>query len=324
MRIILFVLGPLPLVVCTWSVARWVRPSARSVAASNVLFLDVAPNGNDESVVAAEASTIAISDEALEAASRRRGKQIAARLGDGCQHIVRAPFVIAGDLTIDALARWHKRTIEPAAQALWKNYFTTRPNEPIVVLLFAREESYNHYARALFGDEGISVFGYYKPRQRTLVMNIATGGGTLLHELTHALADFDFPNIPDWFNEGLASLHEQARLANDPPRIQGLVNWRLPVLRDAIRRDRLGSLKELIAADDFRGADEGVNYAQARYFCFYMQEQGVLGDYYRTFHNHRKTDPTGAQAVAEVFGDQSWQQLEDNFRTWVAGLEDPR
>jgi len=285
------------------------------------LVFDVDPSADDKPMGAREGSAIEVSDEILDAACQRRGDRIAARLGNGCRHVVRTPFVIAGDLTTKELQEWHDGTIEPAAHALWKNYFETRPDEPIVVLLFDREESYNHYARTLFGDEGISVFGYYKPRQRTLVMNISTGGGTLLHELTHALADFDFPNIPDWFNEGLASLHEQARLANDPPRIQGLINWRLPVLRDAIRRDRLRSLKSLIAADDFRGADEGVNYAQARYFCLYMQEQGVLGDYYQAFHDHRAADPTGAQAVSEVFRDQSWQQLEKNFCQWVARLD---
>ncbi len=323
-RIILFLLGPLPIIVCSWSVARWVKPSAMPVAISNTLVFDVDAGDDDHPMIAADAARSGISDDALDAACRRRGEQIASRLGDGCRHIVRTPFVIAGDLSTEALDRWYGQTIEPAARALWENYFEARPDEPIVVLLFNREDSYNRYARALFGDEGISIFGYYKPRQRTLVMNISTGGGTLLHELTHALADFDFPNIPDWFNEGLASLHEQARLSNDPPRIVGLTNWRLPVLRDAIRRDRLGSLKELIAADDFRGANEGVNYAQARYFCLYMQEQGVLGDYYRAFHANRANDPTGAKAVSKVFSDQSWQQLEEAFRQWVARLDDAR
>ncbi len=84
------------------------------------------------------------------------------------------------------------------------------------MLVFNGEESYNRYCNALFGDSGISVYGYYKPQLRTLALNLATGGGTLTHELTHALVDFDFPEVPAWFNEGLASLHEQCRFRSDP------------------------------------------------------------------------------------------------------------
>ncbi len=293
------------------------------VTASNTLVFDLVPGPNGQPGYVGEFAEASISDEALEEACRVRGEQVAARLGDVCQHIVRSPFVIAGDLPTNELERWYERTIHPASVALWENYFQKRPDEPIVVLLFNSAESYNHFASSLFNDEGVSIFGYYKPRQRTLVMNISTGGGTLLHELTHALADFDFPTIPDWFNEGLASLHEQARLTDDPPRIEGLLNWRLPVLCDAIEHERLGSLETLIARDDFRGTDEGVNYAQARYFCFYMQQQGVLRDFYREFRESYADDPTGAQAVRKAFDGQSWQQLEDAFRSWIGTLEDP-
>ena len=73
------------------------------------------------------------------------------------------------------------------------------------------------------------------------MLNLGTGTGTLLHELTHALADFDVPDMPDWLNEGLASLHEQCRFRNDEqgPWIEGLVNWRLDALQAVVRQSRL-------------------------------------------------------------------------------------
>lgn len=323
LRLLLLVLGPLPILVCSWSVSQWVKHTNVTVAASNTLVFDLGPRVSGQPAFVGELEDSSIPDESLWEACRFRGKQVGARLGETCQHIIRSPFIIAGDLSTQELDEWYERTIHPASKALWRNYFQKRPDEPIVVLLFNSAESYNHFAQSLFGDEGISIFGYYKPRQRTLVMNISTGGGTLLHELTHALADFDFPHIPDWFNEGLASLHEQARLTDEPPGIEGLINWRLPVLRDAIERERLGSLETLVARDDFRGVDEGVNYAQARYFCFYMQQQGVLRDFYREFRENYANDPTGANAVRKVFRGQSWPQLESAFRSWIDTLEAP-
>ena len=40
-------------------------------------------------------------------------------------------------------------------------------------------------------------------------MNIGPGPGTLSHELVHPYMEANFPNVPAWFNEGLASLYEQ-------------------------------------------------------------------------------------------------------------------
>ncbi len=248
-------------------------------------------------------------------------RRLKEKIGDDCPVVVRAPFVISGDLTEAELLGWHRRTIGPAARAMAASYFRVPPNRPITVLLFSGKQPYDHYAEQLFGDRDVSIYGYYKPSPRTLVMNIGTGGGTLVHELTHALVDFDFPNIPDWFNEGLASLHEQCRFRPDGSGIDGLENWRLPALQKAIEAGRLRSLESLVRDDDFRGHGVALNYAQARYFCLYMQRKGLLRDFYRTFRDNRENDPLGSKAVAAVFADRSWKELDDDYRRFVMGLE---
>jgi hypothetical protein len=224
------------------------------------------------------------------------------------------------------LANWHRRTIQPAAEAIANCYTKTAPDKPITILLFADEKSYRAAAERLFGDRKVSVYGYYKPSLRTMVMNIGTGGGTLVHELTHALVDFDFPAIPDWFNEGLASLHEQCRFKADEhgikgPFIDGLANWRLPALQKAIAEGRLRPLEALIGEDDFRGRLEGLNYAQARYFCMYLQERGLLRTFYHTFRDGRKDDRLGLRTAKALFPDQSWDEVNAAFRRWAAGLK---
>ncbi len=250
-------------------------------------------------------------------------KRLDDRLGDDCHVISRPPFVIGGDMSERRLREWHTDTIGPAARAMAHCYFETAPDRPITVLLFTGEQSYNHYAKELFGDDDVSIYGYYKPGVRTLVMNIGTGGGTLVHELTHALIDFDYSRVPDWFNEGLASLHEQCGFREGPegPWVEGFENWRLPGLKEAIRRGRLRPLASLIRDDDFRGRQEGTNYAQARYFCLYMQRKGMLKDCYRALRRHQKDDPLGYQTISDLFADVSWARLDHDFQAWVLTLK---
>lgn len=258
----------------------------------------------------------------LQKACAQRAARLREQLGKHGQVIERAPFVLAGDLTAAELSQWHDQTVAPAARAMAATYFRTAPSAPVTVLLFSGERSYRHWARELFGDEEVSHYGYYKPTVRTLVMNIGTGGGTLVHELTHALADFDFPDIPAWFNEGLASLHEQCRFREsaDGPWIEGLENWRLPALQTAIRKGELRSLRSLAADDDFRRRLVGMNYAQARYFCLYLQRQGKLTEFYRQVRAGQRDDPLGVRAVAAVFADKKWDELDREFQAWVLTL----
>jgi hypothetical protein len=98
---------------------------------------------------------------------------------------------------------------------------------------------------------------------------VSEGDGPLLHELTHALMACDLPDAPPWFEEGLAALHETSRLEAGPhgPRLKGLTNWRLDVLRREVDRERLRSLDWLRSVRRLAGPDEAVCYAYARYVC---------------------------------------------------------
>jgi len=267
----------------------------------------------------ADAAELSLANQCIETAAALRET-----VGADREVIVRPPFVISGNLTKDALQTWHARTLEPATKAMLASYFDREPDQPITVLLYDTADEYEAQSKQLFGHAGLSVYGYYKPNRRTLVMNIATGGGTLVHELTHALIDFDFPDVPDWFNEGLASLHEQCRFREDGSGIDGLENWRLPALQTAIRDGKLRSLEALIHDEDFRGKQVGINYAQARYFCLYLQRHELLEDYYEHFREHQEDDPQGALAVKAVLPNLSWEELDNDYQKWVLELEPPK
>jgi len=244
------------------------------------------------------------------------------KLGPACRVVVDPPFVLSGDLPREALVRWSTDVVRHAADAMWRRYFTRRPTDPIVILLFGSQKSYRAHAKRLYGDTKVPYYGYYKPGIHTLVMNIKTGGGTLIHELTHALVEYDFPNLPDWFNEGLASLHEQCNgRAWDRGELVGDVNWRLPALQKAIASKQLRPLRELMTKGDFRGRCETLNYAQARYFCMYMQTRGVLGRFYKAFRDGYEDDETGLSHVEEVMGRRRIEVIEVEFLAWVRQLQ---
>ncbi|MBN1342178.1 MAG: hypothetical protein JXQ73_05840 [Phycisphaerae bacterium] len=237
------------------------------------------------------------------------------------QAIVDPPFVVAGDLSRGGLAHWSRCVIRQAAEAMWRQYFRTRPNRPITVLLFSSEHAYRDHAKRAYGDDRVSYYGYYKPECHTMLLNISTGSGTLIHELTHALIEYDFPNVPDWFNEGLASLHEQCDpVAWQRGELIGCENWRLPALQKAVETGRFLPLRKLLTTTDFRGDRETLNYAQARYFCMYLQEQGVLTAFYERFRDGYKDDPTGLSYAEEVLGRRRIEVVEREFLAWVRRL----
>ncbi len=328
-RWLTLLLGPAPIVLGSIALTHWLKPLDPAPVTSNHVVLrpsgetDAGPDALAALSRRALSPARPVADhsrERLESACRESSDRLAEQLGTGCGVIVRAPFVIGGDFSEADLAAHYDRTIGPAARAMGHAYFQIPPSEPITVLLFSGEQSYNRYAQRLFNDEGISVYGYYKPHLRTLVMNIGTGGGTLVHELTHALIDFDFPRVPAWFNEGLASLHEQCHIRPDETGIQGLVNWRLEGLQKALAGGRLRPLASLLGDDNFRGAGETTNYAHARYFCLYLQEQGLLETYYRRFRERQEQDPLGQATVLGLFPHRTWDELDADFRHWAAGL----
>jgi len=248
-------------------------------------------------------------------------KEMREQLGAGFLVRQSGIFICAGNLPKREFDAIVDGTVTRGAEALWGQYFVKKPTYPIRVYLFADKVSYDTYARALFGDADISPFGYYKPDKKALVMNIATGTGTLVHEMTHALMAPDFPDAPTWFSEGIASLYEQCRFAKGG--LTGMVNWRLPVLRAGQQKKTTLPLAKLIATsrEEFLDENLGVHYAQARYFCFYLQEHGKLVEYYRTFRDNYTGDPTGAKSLVKVLK-KPVAEVEKDWLKWVKGLSE--
>jgi len=208
-------------------------------------------------------------------------------------------------------------------QAYFNGRFDKRPSRAVSVYLFQEAKSYEAYCRKRWAEACGTPFGFYRPDERRIVMNVGTGFGTLTHELVHPIVQADFPGAPEWVNEGIASLFEALRMPA-AGEIHGVKNWRHPRLLRALRspreRDR-ASLTALFALDDaaFRNGDEDLHYAAARYFCQWLDQQGKLWEFYRYFRDHHRDDPTGERSFAAVMG-KTPAEANAQWATWVKRL----
>lgn len=237
----------------------------------------------------------------------------------GLSVMVEPPFVLVGNEGAEALRHRAESTVRWAVRRLSQDYFDALPRDIVEVWLLGDDASYRAHARAVFGEEPDTPYGYFTPKHQALIMNISTGGGTLVHELVHPFIDSDFPECPAWLNEGLASLYEQC--SDHEGRIWGLTNWRLHGLQQTIEAGRLPSFGSLLSTtrDQFYGEDQGSNYAQARYLCLYLQEAGQLRDFYRSFRHDVGHDPTGLATLRGYVG-QDMTAFQRHWEQWVLTL----
>jgi hypothetical protein len=237
--------------------------------------------------------------------------------------VLQKPFVVVGDERPSMVKLRAQKTVKWAVDLLKKDFFPKDPAHIIDIWLFKDKSSYRKHALELFGDTPDTPFGYYSSTHRALVMNISTGGGTLVHEIVHPFIAANFPGCPSWFNEGLASLYEQCRERDG--RITGLTNWRLAGLQKAIKGGTVPSFEKLTAmtTSEFYEKDRGTNYAQARYLLYYLQEKKLLRAYYRRFLAQREKDPTGFAALKKTLGAEDMAAFKKNWEAYVLKLRFP-
>ena len=237
--------------------------------------------------------------------------------------VVTPPFVVIGDEGADVVRRRSQDTVKWAVEKLKKAYFQRDPRQILDIWLFKDKQSYETNCKRLFGKTPDTPFGYFSQQDGALVMNISTGGGTLVHEIVHPFVAANFPDCPAWFNEGLGSLYEQSGEVDGE--IHGYTNWRLPRLQEAIRRGNLTSFESLCHTTDaeFYEKDRGTNYAQARYLCYYLQEKDLLRTFYRRFLAGCKDDPSGYETLKAVLKRDDMDAFQKQWESYVLRLKYP-
>ncbi|MBK6749480.1 MAG: hypothetical protein IPG67_05580 [Acidobacteria bacterium] len=234
--------------------------------------------------------------------------------------IVERPFIVVGDESADSVTLWANDIIRGTVTRLKQDYFAKDPAKILEIWLFKDEISYRKHAKEFFNDEPDTPYGYYLPSSKVLVMNIATGGGTLVHEIVHPFVEANFPDAPAWLNEGLGSLYEQSGTVDG--HIYGYTNWRLNGLQNGLRKKIVPTFKTLTSMSDaeFYREDTGTNYAQARYLCYYLQEKGLLRKFYKDFVANQKTDPTGYKTLQRTLGERDKTAFQKRWEAFIMKL----
>ena len=234
--------------------------------------------------------------------------------------IIQPPFVVVGDEPETTVRERANDTVKWAVDHLKRSYFTKDPDVILEIWLFKDDVSYRKNTRLMFGDVPTTPYGYYSRTHKALIMNIGTGGGTLVHELVHPFIEANFPACPPWLNEGLGSLYEQCGEVSG--QIHGFTNWRLPGLQQAIRENRLQSFQTMMEMDQrtFYGDGSGVNYAQSRYLCYYLQEKGLLVKFYKEFVSKQADDPSGFKSLRKILAETDMDAFQRYWEKYVLTL----
>jgi hypothetical protein len=310
-RFLILTLGPVAVVAAAYAVAS-PRSSTAEVAAEFAFSEKAHPLNGPVTV------------HELARRCDQMAHSLKSSLPDKFQLVVRSPFILAGDLPEIKLKRLHDEVLAQVARALRSTYFEKPPNQPIAVVICSTEAQFRELAQKWDGHNDSGYHGYYQRDKRRILLDLEAGNGSLAHELTHALSQCDFEEMPEWFDEGLAALHEDATFSTQRNCLVGSKNWRCLVTEQALRSGQIPSLIELTRPAGFRIGDVNIRYATARSFCLFLQDHGLLAKFYKELRKADVRDLSGTETMCRVLKVSDAATVEDQFHNWLRQSTKPK
>ena len=237
--------------------------------------------------------------------------------------VIEAPFVVIGDERRARASTTATHTVDWAVEHLKRDFFAcaSRANVIDVWLFKARDELRAARAARCSASTPATPYGFYSPEHQALVMNIATGGGTLVHEIVHPFIEANFPAVPAWFNEGLGSLFEQsgergrahrgpAPTGASPACKRAIRAGKRAVVRSDDRRQRRASSTRRAPATRRRATSATTSRRRAS--CTATTTGSARGV---------AADPTGYKTLVRVLGNPNMEKFEKDWQQWALALE---
>lgn len=219
---------------------------------------------------------------------------------------------------------------------LQRYYQIARPNNLVTIYLVPSPHDLRKLAEQIHGlAVNPATIGYtFRDDQSAIALVSGVKTGTLFHELFHLSVRRQFGDIPQWLDEGIASLYEVSAFHQD--RLLGEPNWRGEILKRF--GDNMPTLERIITSDWFpfdvteleRDQDQvgtstmelAVHAAANRYFILYLQEQGKLAAVFQTFRDREPDDfpadpKRDAIARVEAVLQQPLADTQRAYATWL-------
>lgn len=320
LRPLLLAFGPFVLVAVSYWIAYKDLPSAAAALASAG---SAAGYITPEVPTDDQAATRADSLNALPDAWQPIAERWRQGLPETYEIVAVPPFLLATDLRTEQQRALRYDVIAPVVRALQRMYKLRSPREPIYLVVCREASDFRQLARAWKTKLASGYHGFYLRDRKLVALHWEAGSGALAHELTHALTHADCPVLPEWFDEGFAALYEEAEFDQPGRPLAGLDNWRISRAFQGLREDRLPRLVDLSEPGAFGEGDLELNYAAARAWTLFLQEQQLLPRYYHALRKAAGTDATGLRSLAGLFPDLRGTELEQRFRAWLS-LRRPR
>jgi hypothetical protein len=227
-------------------------------------------------------------------------------------------FVVFSDLDEKLTYQLITSDINYTIEAMKDNYVQTLPDNITPLILFKDYDRYRNYVLANYDipEHDLSPYGFYKISKNVIVIRYVSWKGSIMHEVTHRFLRSDFPDVPSWFDEGFAALHEKS--AYKKGELKGEFSWRIIAIRRALDGNKYTGLRKLMETndDELYGARSTFYYAQARYLLMYVQEKGKLKDYYKSFKNTYEKDGTGITQMEKILK-KPLKEIDEEFLEYL-------
>lgn len=213
-------------------------------------------------------------------------------------------FVVFSDLNEELTYKLIDTDMRYTIDAMSGNFSRKLPTTVTPIYLFEDFDKYKEFVLKNYdiAENDISPYGFFKISKNVIVVRYVSWKGSILHEITHRFTRSDFPTMPSWFDEGFASLNEKSTFKEG--KLVGEFSFRIIPLRRAIENNTYTSIEHLMKTndDELYGKRTSFYYAQSRYLLMYLQENGLLEEFYKTFRDTYTEDETGISQLETLLG----------------------
>ncbi len=231
-------------------------------------------------------------------------------------------FVVFSKLPPELTYSLIDNDIRLTIDAMLNSYISVKPDKVTPIFLFEDYDAYRNFSVGNFNidESDLSPYGFYKISKNVIVIRYISWKGSIAHEVTHAMIQNDFPDIPSWFNEGMAALHEKSTYKNGT--LVGDFSWRILSIRRALAENTYTGVEELMNTndDELYGRKSSFYYAESRYLLMMLQQRGLLKEYYKNFRDSFAKDKTGITQLEKITG-KSLAEIDKELLDFMSSFD---